>query len=66
MRKDLNGLKQDRLDLETTNFHKLVSKGYEEVLKKYKHRMKIVDASQDIEHVLNDSMNYVLELIKNV
>ena len=57
---------KDRLDLETTNFHKLVSKGYEEVLKKYKHRMKIVDASQDIEHVLNDSMNYVLELIKNV
>ena len=57
---------KDRLDLETTNFHKLVSKGYEEVLKKYKHRMKIVDARQDIEHVLNDSMNYVLELIKNV
>ena len=57
---------KDRLDLETTNFHKLVSKGYEEVLKKYKHRMKIVDASQDIEHVLYDSMNYVLELIKNV
>lgn len=57
---------KDRLDLETTNFHKQVSKGYEEVLKKYKHRMKIVDASQDIEHVLNDAMNYVLELIGNV
>lgn len=57
---------KDRLDLETTNFHKLVSKGYEEVLQKYKHRMKIIDASQDVEHVLNDAMEYVLGLIKNV
>lgn len=57
---------KDRLDLETTNFHKLVSKGYEEVLHKYQHRMKIIDASQDIEHVLNDVMEYVLGLIKNV
>lgn len=57
---------KDRLDLETTNFHKLVSRGYEEVLQKYKHRMKIIDASQDVDYVLNDAMEYVLGLIKNV
>ncbi len=57
---------KDRLDMETNNFHKLVSKGYEEVLKKYHHRMKVVDASQDVNQVLNEAMNYVLELIRHV
>ena len=56
---------KDRLDLETANFHKEVSMGYQVILEKYKHRMKIVDASQSIENVYQDSLAHVLELIKN-
>lgn len=56
---------KDRLDLETTNFHKEVSIGYQVVLEKYHHRMKIVDASQCIENVLKDSLAQILELIKD-
>lgn len=56
---------KDRLDLETTNFHKEVSIGYQVVLEKYRYRMKIVDASQCIENVLHDSLAQILELIQD-
>ena len=55
---------KDRLDLETNTFHQEVSMGYQKVLEKYQHRMKVVDASQEIEKVVEDSLKLVLESIK--
>ena len=55
---------KDRLDLETNTFHQEVSMGYQKVLEKYQHRMKVVDASQEIEKVFEDSLKIVLESIK--
>ena len=55
---------KDRLDLETNTFHQEVSIGYQKVLEKYQHRMNIVDASQDIDKVVEDSLKIVLETIK--
>lgn len=54
---------KDRLDLETNTFHQEVSKGYQKVLEKYKYRMHVVDASQEIEKVVEDSLKIVLETI---
>lgn len=54
---------KDRLDLETNTFHKDVSEGYQHVLKKYRHRMHVVDASQNVDKVVEDSMKIVLETI---
>lgn len=54
---------KDRLDLETNTFHKEVSEGYQQVLEKYKHRMHVVDASQEVEKVVEDSLKIVLETI---
>lgn len=56
---------KDRLDLETKNFHSEVSKGYALVLEKYRHRMKVVDASQDVESVVNESMKLILEILQH-
>ena len=55
---------KDRLDLETNTFHHEVSMGYQKVLEKYQHRMKVVDASQEIEKVVEDSLKIVLESIQ--
>ena len=55
---------KDRLDLETNTFHQEVSMGYQKVLEKYQHRMKVVDASQEIEKVVEDSLKIVLESIQ--
>ncbi len=55
---------KDRLDLESSNFHQQVCKGYQIVLEKYRHRMKVVDATQSIEKVVNDSLTLILDLIK--
>lgn len=54
---------KDRLDLETNSFHQEVSIGYQEVLKKYQHRMHVVDASANIEKVAEDSLKIILETI---
>lgn len=54
---------KDRLDLESSNFHQQVSKGYQIVLEKYHHRMKVVDATQSIEKVVSDSLALILDLI---
>lgn len=55
---------KDRLDLETNHFHQEVSEGYRQVLAKYRHRMRVVDASQEIEKVVEDALKIVLETIR--
>lgn len=54
---------KDRLDLETNTFHQEVSEGYQKVLEKYRYRMHIVDASNSIDQVVEDSLQIILETI---
>ena len=56
---------KDRLDQESIDFHHRVSAGYKEVLKRFKDRIKIVDASQPKEDVIDNTLNIILDLIKN-
>lgn len=56
---------KDRLDQESIDFHHRVSAGYKEVLKRFKDRIKIVDASKPKEDVINNTLNIILDLIKN-
>lgn len=55
---------KDRLDQESENFHKLVAKGYEEVIKRDAKRIHVVDAEPDEETVFNNTYALVKELIK--
>ncbi|MEG1475513.1 MAG: dTMP kinase [Longicatena sp.] len=54
---------QDRLDKESTQFHKRVREGYDIIKEKFKERMYIVDANQGIEEVLDTTMHTLLEII---
>ncbi len=53
----------DRLDQESITFHDDVFNGYEKVVEKYKDRMIIIDASQDVEHVIQDAYEAVMEIL---
>lgn len=53
----------DRLDQESEDFHNLVHKGYEEVVERYKDRMDIVDASKDVDTVIEESYQIVKGLL---
>lgn len=55
--------KQDRLDIEGDSFHKLVSQGYDIVADRFKDRIKVVNAEQDIDSVLNDTLKIVMDII---
>ena len=54
--------KIDRLDLETLKFHEKVYEGYMIIAKKYNERFKIVDGTQPIEKVIEDT----IKIIKNI
>ena len=53
----------DRLDQESITFHDDVFNGYEKIVKKYKDRMIIVDASQDVDKVIEDAYKAVMEIL---
>lgn len=53
----------DRLDQESEDFHNLVHKGYEEVVNIYKDRMVIIDASKDVESVIEESYKVLKGLL---
>ncbi len=53
----------DRLDQESEDFHNLVHKGYEEVVHIYKDRMVIIDASEDVESVIEESYQVLKGLL---
>lgn len=55
---------KDRLDNEAEAFHQNVARGYEEVKKRFAHRMKIVNANEDVETVYQNTLACVLEIIK--
>lgn len=47
----------NRLDVESLSFHKLVREGYQEVIKRYPHRIHVIDASRTQEEVTDEVLN---------
>ena len=58
-----NTRKVDRLDLESLDFHNLVYKGYMEIAKKYENRFKIVDGTNPVERVIEDTIKIIKTII---
>lgn len=56
---------KDRLDVESVNFHHLVNQGYQEIVKRFKDRIKVVDASKPVEDVINDTLNIITSYIND-
>ena len=56
---------KDRLDQETNDFHDRVYEGYQEVLRRYRHRITVIDASLDVEAVKAEALRLVLEKVQN-
>ena len=52
----------DRLELEYTDFHKKVYKGYEEIAK-YED-VTVIDANSELETVFNNTLEKILEMIE--
>lgn len=53
----------DRLDQESEDFHNKVHQGYEMVVEKYKDRMIIIDASKDVNEVIEEAYKSVKGLL---
>lgn len=53
----------DRLDQESEDFHNRVYEGYQKVIEKYKDRMIVVDASRDVEEVIDEVYHIVKGLL---
>lgn len=56
---------KDRLDQESVSFHHRVSQGYKEVLKRFKNRIRIVDASKSADEVVDDCLKIILDAIND-
>ena len=56
---------KDRLDQESVDFHHRVSEGYREVLRRFKDRITVIDASKPKEEVIDASMKEILRLIND-
>jgi len=55
---------KDRLDQETTAFHQRVYAGYQEVLRRYRDRMHVIDATQSEQTVKDIALQTVLEWLE--
>ena len=55
---------KDRLDNETSEFHKAVANGYQQVVERFSDRMHIVDANCQVDEVFENTLQAVLEIIK--
>ncbi|MCR5795368.1 MAG: dTMP kinase [Solobacterium sp.] len=53
----------DRLDQESLEFHQRVFAGYKEVIRRYRDRMIIIDASRDKDEVIEDAYRAVKGLL---
>ena len=56
---------KDRLDQESLAFHQRVAQGYQEVLKRFASRIRVIDASKDRETVADESLSIILDLLNN-
>ena len=54
---------KDRLDQESIDFHHRVSEGYREVLRRFKDRITVIDASKTKEEVIDASLKEILKKI---
>ena len=54
---------KDRLDAESIIFHHLVNEGYKEIISLFKDNVKIVDATKDIDAVVDNSLAIILDYI---
>lgn len=60
-----NSRETNRLDKESLDFHKKTQQFYQELLTQdTKNRIVLIDANQDLEHVISDTKNKLLEIIK--
>jgi dTMP kinase len=59
-----SGREINRLDLEKIEFHEKVREGYHILLERFSDRMKTIDASQPIDHVLKDSYGMVMKFLQ--
>ena len=59
-----NRADKDRLDMEGTEFHKRVYKGYEHVKERFKDRIVVVDGSQPLDEVIDSVYAIIKERIK--
>lgn len=54
----------NRLDVESLAFHKKVREGYLQLVERYPERIHVVNADQDIEHVVEDVWSLLYEAIQ--
>lgn len=59
-----NTRKVDRLDLEKLEFHELVYKGYKEVAKRFPERFISIDGTNNVEKVIEDTLDVIKRHIK--
>ena len=53
----------NRLDNESLLFHEKVRKGYYEIIKRYPNRIKVINAEQSVEKVVEDVWNILSDLV---
>lgn len=61
-RMDIRGDK-NRLDLEVSDFHKKVRKGYEKLIEMYPERICVIDAEPDVDTVISNTMKEVMKVV---
>jgi len=54
----------NRLDVESLSFHEKVREGYHEVVKRYPNRIKVVNADQSVENVVEDVWRLICEALE--
>ncbi|MDN4495405.1 dTMP kinase [Ureibacillus aquaedulcis] len=54
----------NRLDVESLSFHEKVREGYHEVVKRYPDRIKIVNADQSVEKVVEDVWRLIVQSLE--
>lgn len=57
---------EDRLEQEKISFHEEVYRGYQEIYKKYPHRIHRIDAGQNPEDVVEDSLKVIQENLPEI
>ncbi|QCR30733.1 dTMP kinase [Lysinibacillus sp. SGAir0095] len=53
----------NRLDVESLSFHEKVREGYHEVVKRYPNRIKVVNADQSVENVVEEVWRLICEAL---
>jgi dTMP kinase len=61
---DNHGRKVDRLDLETVEFHEKVYKGYKELAKQFENRFVVIDGTNAVETVIEDTIQVLKTYLK--